>query len=95
MRSQPRSWVFGVRQPSPQHVEYGPANWLHAAFNRFTSTVPADPGLDALAVDFGPGGRELSALPGVDLRLVSGIDHVLSGRHMREIALREISGFLK
>ena len=85
--------VFGVRQPSPQHVDR--ARQLAArGVQSLYLYGPADPGLDALAVDFGPGGRELSALPGVDLRLVSGIDHVLSGRHMREIALREISGFL-
>ena len=85
--------VFGFRQPPPKHVDCA-----HQLAKRGVQSLylysPADPGLDALAVDFGPSGRDLSALAGVELRLVSGIDHVLSGRHMREIALREICSFL-
>ena len=86
--------AFGVRQAPPQQVEYA-----HQLAKRGVRSLylygPVDPGLGALAVDFGPGGRDLSALPGVDLRVVTGIDHVLSGRHMRDIALREICYFLK
>ena len=53
-----------------------------------------DPGLDALAQAFGLGGEALRAQPGVDLRIVPGIDHVLSGRQMREKAANEMLGFL-
>ena len=53
-----------------------------------------DPGLDALCQEFGAGGQRLCALPGVDLRIVPGIDHVLSGRQMREKAAHEIVSFL-
>ncbi len=53
-----------------------------------------DPGLDALSQAFGAGGTALCAHAGVDLRIVAGIDHVLSGRQMRERAVGEILSFL-
>ena len=53
-----------------------------------------DPGLDALVMAFGQGGLALRAFPGVDLRIIAGIDHVLSGRSMRDKAANEIVSFL-
>jgi hypothetical protein len=55
---------------------------------------PTDPGLDTLAMAFGPQGERLQAVEGVDLRIVPGIDHVLSGRTMREKAAKHLVGFM-
>ena len=43
-----------------------------------------DPGLDAVEQAFGPGRAGLCTQPNVELQIITGVDHVLSGRHMRE-----------
>ena len=53
-----------------------------------------DPGIDTLRVAFGPDGERLRAFTGTDLRIVPGIDHVLSGRSMREKAINNLVSFL-
>ena len=53
-----------------------------------------DPGIDTLRVAFGPDGERLRAFAGTDLRIVPGIDHVLSGRSMREKAINNLVNFL-
>ena len=53
-----------------------------------------DPGIDTLRVAFGPDGERLRAFAGTDLRIVPGIDHVLSGRSMREKAINNLVSFL-
>ncbi len=42
-----------------------------------------DPGLDVLDTVLGPDEDRLRTWPGADIRVVPGIDHILSGRHMR------------
>ena len=55
---------------------------------------PTDPGIDALRVAFGPEGERLRVFAGTDLRIVPGIDHVLSGHDMREKAVDNLVSFL-
>jgi alpha-beta hydrolase superfamily lysophospholipase len=53
-----------------------------------------DPGIDTLNIAFGPQGERLRSVGGVDLRIVPGLDHVLSGRIMREKVCQHLVGFM-
>ena len=54
----------------------------------------SDPGLDPLGAEFGRDGERLADYGGVTLRIVQGLDHVLSAHAMREVAIDHMLGFL-
>ena len=82
---------LGVQEASPQHT----MAMLGARRVRslFLYSV-GDPGIDTLEDAWGHGGERLGALPGVDLRIVSEINHVLSGGRMRRRVVDHLVSFL-
>ncbi len=53
-----------------------------------------DPGLDMVETLFGQSGRGLHAYEGASVRVIDGIDHILSHGPMRELVANEIATFL-
>ncbi|WP_426954420.1 alpha/beta hydrolase family protein [Muricoccus radiodurans] len=53
-----------------------------------------DCGVDTLEAHFGPRGRHLSAIPGMDVLFLPGADHTLSGRAMRSAWLERFSALI-
>jgi alpha/beta superfamily hydrolase len=89
----PAAFARNTAPPSPAHVAAATSLSQRGVRALFLYGL-GDPGLDALSAAFGPGGASLAAMPGMDVRLVRGIDHVLSGRYMREKATNEVLSFL-
>ena len=93
-----RMGTVALRKVGPGVDQVTPANAVAALAERRVSALflysSSDPGLDTLDLAFGPQGERLQSVAGVDLRIVPGIDHVLSGRTMREKATKHLVGFM-
>ncbi len=85
-------------RPSGVAVRTGPEGAMAALADRRVESLflyaSNDPGIGALEMAFGREGEALRDVAGVDVRIVSGIDHVLSGRAMRERAIGLMVGFM-
>ena len=87
---------LAVRTPAP--VADTPERVVAGLTRRGVKTLflysSGDPGLDAVSTAFGPPADAMKGCHGLELRIVPGIDHVLSARPMRETATDHIVGFL-
>ena len=82
--------------PMPQQAS--PEDTMAALESRGVRTLflysVGDPGVDTLEDAWGPNGERLGIRSGVDLRIVSEINHVLSGGHMRKRVVDHLVSFL-